>query len=128
MTPERLQSAHLLVGALLVGEQHALGDLDLEAFGGEAAFLQHVAHDLDDVAVVDLRGRDVDGDVDAGPRLAVLDRAPHDELADVLDEAGLFGERNEDLRATPLPSSGSVQRASASTPSTWLPLGSMSGW
>ena len=55
-------------------------------------------HVVGEVRVAELHRRDVDRHLEVGPAHQVLAGLAHDEAADVVDEAGLLGDRNEERR------------------------------
>jgi len=77
-------------------DQHALGDFEFKPVGREPGFEQDRMDEADEVAVHELRRRQVDGDLQRrrpGGRLAA--GLAQDPLAHFHDQAALFGERNE---------------------------------
>ena len=78
-----------------VAEQRALGELELEPVGVEIGLLEDALDHVDEVGAAELQRRDVDGDGQARPALAVEAGAPQHPLAELDDEAGVLGDRNE---------------------------------
>ena len=73
-----------------------LGDLELEPLRRKSGLLQHFGDGLGNVAVAELRGRQVDGDDQRlGPFGRVGASAAQDPFAERNDEAGIFGDGNE---------------------------------
>ena len=65
------QAMDLLLRALLIREQDALGYLDLQTVCGEPRRAQLLAHYLHDISVVHLCRRNIDRNIDAGPVEAI---------------------------------------------------------
>ncbi len=83
------------LGRVIVVEQNAFGDFDFDLRGRGAGFFQQALQLGDEIRIAQLGGRDVDGDFQAGPAAGVLHGAAHDEGAEVVHQAALFGERDE---------------------------------
>ena len=83
----------------LVVEQGRLGHLDLEPGSGERGQGQRVAHLLDDIAVAEILGREIDRNSRGfRPFGAFQTGGLQHEGADIGDDAHFLGERNEDGR------------------------------
>src|ERR1700674_4207341 len=82
-----------------IANQRRLGDLDLEAPWRQAGLEQDLVQFLDEAGIVELHGRDVDGDLQRlRPRRRLAASRPQDPVSDLQDRAGLLGDRDEDHR------------------------------
>ena len=82
-------------GDLGVAQQRALGDLELEAFGLEAGLGERLADLVDQLAMEELRGRQVDRHADPGPGGCARAGLVQHPGAERHDQAGLLGDRQE---------------------------------
>ena len=83
--------------AVEVANQRGLGDLDLQTTRRQAGLQQDLVQLLHEVGVVELDGRDIDGDRQRPrPGRGVAAGCLHDPVPDLQDCAGLFGNRDED--------------------------------
>ena len=71
------------------------GDLELEVGGAHPRFAQQLEDTLGEARIAELDGRDVDGEQAPGPLRAFLAGFAQDELAQRLDQAARFGNRDE---------------------------------
>ena len=70
-------------GRVAVGEEHALGDFELEPVGTHARFVEVPGNDADDGRVVELQRRQIDRDPDmVRPARGFLQRGAEHPLAD----------------------------------------------
>ena len=85
-----------IVGELGVAQQRGFRDLDLQPVGGEPGHLERIADFAQDVALMELLRREVDGDADAGRPLHALHAGlAQDPAAEIDDQAHVFGDRND---------------------------------
>ena len=93
---ELAQAVELAEHLFGIVDQEILGDLELEPLRRQPGLLQHFGDGLGNVAVAELRGRQVDGD---DQRLGPFDRvgagAPQHPFAERDDQAGILGHGDE---------------------------------
>src|SRR4051812_8310659 len=99
---ERAERLERRAGRGDVLEQHALGDLEAEAAGLEAAARERALHLGEELRAGELAARDVDGDAEVGGVREALapggdlgGRLLEHPLAERCDEAGLLGQADE---------------------------------
>ena len=91
-----LQARDHVVNVLIVAQQHAFGNLQLEALGGEAGFAEHSPDQCRKRMRFELDRREVDGDRDMlRPVCGFGASGAKHPFADFVDEAEFLGERNE---------------------------------
>jgi hypothetical protein len=96
--PEQLGPAQRRERAVEVADQRGLGDLELEPFRLEPGLDQDLVQRMGEVRVVDLNGREVDGDGQIlRPRRGLLAGFAEHPLAHLQDDAALLCNRNEDV-------------------------------
>ena len=79
---------------LVVLQQHRFGDLQLQPARRQAGGRKRGEHGLDQMPVLELVGREVDGNLDVlGPRGGRGAGLPHRPFAERHDEPGLLGQR-----------------------------------
>jgi hypothetical protein len=77
-------------------QQQGFGDFQLQPFRRQAALLQRIHHDRQQIAGAKLRRRQIDRNANVvEPDRGVPAGAPEHQPADRIDQAGLFGHRNE---------------------------------
>ena len=80
----------------LVFQQRGFGDLKLQPLRRQAAFHQRAEDDVEQIALLELHRRDIDGDLDMrGPCGSVRASPPQNPFAERHDQAGRFRERDE---------------------------------
>src|SRR5690348_7804992 len=85
---------------LVIAEEHAFRDLELEPLGGKAGFAEDRPYPRRQRMELELNRRKVDRDTYVlRPSCSLLAGSSKDPLADFIDEADFLGERNEDDRA-----------------------------
>ena len=89
------QPQHRQFRGVEVAEERALGQLELQPVGVEIGLGQDALDHLDEVGAAELQRRDVDGDGQARPGAAVEAGAAQHPFAQIDDQAGMLGDRNE---------------------------------
>ena len=93
---KRLQTSQQRQAALEILDQHAFGDFQFQPARREAGFEKYGMHEADEIAVHELRRRQVDSDLQrhrpGGRLLAGFAQYP---FAHLDDQAAFFRERNE---------------------------------
>ena len=92
---DRFQAQHREFRGLQIAEQRAFGEFEFQAVGVEVGFRKHAFDQLDEVGAAELQRRDVDGDGQPGPGAAVEAGAPQHIFAELDDQPGVLGDRNE---------------------------------
>ena len=92
---ERLEPQHRGFGAFDVAEQRRLGELELEPLRIEAGFRQNPLDHADEIEPAELQRRDVDRNRDPRPCHAVEAGPPQHLGAELDDEPGMLGDRDE---------------------------------
>ena len=94
--PKRLQPRERVVGGVAVGEEHALGDLELKPLGAQFMLGERGGDDVDDRRIVELDRGQIDRDPHRiGPFDRLGERGLEHEFADLADHSAFFGQRNE---------------------------------
>ena len=81
-----------------VADKVRLGDLQFEPLGRKAGLLEDVAELDGEIGIAQLRGRNVDRELDAVPAEGIGAGLTQHPAADRVDQAGLLGDRNEHRR------------------------------
>ena len=85
--------------AIQVAHKRGLGDLQFQPPGSKAGLEQDLMHRVGKIRIVDLHGRDIDRDGQRlGPGRRLAARRPQNPFADLKNDAGIFGNRNEFAR------------------------------
>ena len=96
---ERLDLAQHAERPIEIADQRRLGDLDLQTVWRQAGFEQDLVQLLEEFGVVELHGRDVDGDRQRlRPRCGLAASRLQYPVSDLQDGSGLLGNRNENRR------------------------------
>ena len=94
---ELLQLGERLVGRIALGEEHALGDLELEPLGSNAGLAQMLARPSSTTpGSLNCSGERLTATRTwSGQLRRFLERGPQHPFADLADQAGFLGQRNE---------------------------------
>ena len=118
---QRTHAPQALVG---ITDQHGLRELQLQQAGRQVAMQQRGGHAFDELRLLELQRRHVDGDRRAQTLPQPLRRLhhglPQHPVAERHDETTLFGQGMKSAGAIS-PRTGSRQRSSASAPMTRRP-------
>ena len=92
---DRLEAKHRQFRGVEVAQQRALGELELEPVGVEIGLGQDALDHFDEVGAAELQRRDVHRHGQVRPGAAVEAGAPQHPLAEIDDQAGMLGDRDE---------------------------------
>ena len=105
--PELVQPVDHVADAERVGEDRALGHLELEPVGGDARVGEHRRDPVGQLEIEQVGDGQVDGDVEVEPvgrpRGALVDRRPQHVARERLDQAGALGDPDEPGRRDEAP-------------------------
>ena len=122
--PRDLSGVKAGQGEVEVLDEGALGDLEDERLGREVRVAKRTADVVDEVGILELKGREVDAHVEVvadqaalSPLLGLAGGVSEDLSSERDDQPGGLGDRDE-LKWRQQPSLGWFQRTSASTPTS----------